>query len=68
MKIFGIGTDIVNINRMEKSLKKNKIRISLFIEPLLSNVELAFMLGVDCVELHTGTFCNFFISISMVVS
>ena len=23
MKIFGIGTDIVNINRMEKSLKKN---------------------------------------------
>ncbi len=22
MKIFGIGTDIVNINRMEKSLKK----------------------------------------------
>ena len=23
MKIFGIGTDIVNISRMEKSLKKN---------------------------------------------
>ena len=23
MKIFGIGTDIVNINRMDKSLKKN---------------------------------------------
>ena len=23
MKIFGIGTDIVNIKRMEKSLKKN---------------------------------------------
>ena len=41
-------------------LKKNKIRISLFIEPLLSNVELAFMFGVDCVELHTGTFCNLF--------
>ena len=41
-------------------LKKNKIRISLFIEPLLSNVELAFMLGVDCVELHTGIFCNLF--------
>ena len=41
-------------------LKKNKIRISLFIEPLLFNVELAYMLGVDCVELHTGTFCNLF--------
>jgi len=24
MKIFGIGTDIVNINRLRKSLKKNK--------------------------------------------
>ena len=23
MKIFGIGTDIVNIKRLEKSLKKN---------------------------------------------
>ena len=41
-------------------LKKNKIRISLFVEPILSNVELAFMLGVDCIELHTGTFCNLF--------
>ena len=41
-------------------LKKNKIRISLFIEPQISNVELAFMLGADCVELHTGTFCNLF--------
>ena len=26
MKIFGIGTDIVNINRMEKSLKRHGIR------------------------------------------
>ena len=46
--------------KIVSKLKKNKIRISLFIEPLLSNVELAFMLGVDCVELHTGTFCNLF--------
>ena len=48
------------LKRIVSKLKKNKIRISLFIEPLLSNVELAFMLGVDCVELHTGTFCNLF--------
>ena len=26
MKIFGIGTDIVNIKRMEKSLKKNGLK------------------------------------------
>ena len=25
MKIFGIGTDIVNIKRMEKSLNKNSL-------------------------------------------
>ena len=32
MKIFGIGTDIVNIKRMEKSLKKhgNKFRNNIF--------------------------------------
>ena len=48
------------LRKIVSKLKKNKIRISLFIEPLLSNVELAFMLGVDCVELHTGTFCNLF--------
>ena len=48
------------LKKIVSKLKKNKIRISLFIEPLLSNVDLAFMLGVDCVELHTGTFCNLF--------
>ena len=39
-------------------LKKNKIRVSLFVEPLLSNVELAFILGADCIEIHTGVYCN----------
>ena len=48
------------LKKIVYKLKKNKIRISLFIEPLLSNVEAAYMLGVDCVELHTGTFCNLF--------
>ena len=48
------------LKKIVSKLKKNKIRISLFIEPLLSNVDLAVMLGVDCVELHTGTFCNLF--------
>jgi len=48
------------LKKIISKLKKNKIRISLFIEPQISNVELAFMLGADCVELHTGTFCNLF--------
>ena len=33
MKIFGLGTDIVNIKRMDKSLKRygNKFKMKIFI-------------------------------------
>jgi pyridoxine 5-phosphate synthase len=41
-----------------KKLKKNKSRISLFIEPSLQDLEKAKKLGADCVEIHTGKFCN----------
>ena len=41
-------------------LKKNKIRVSLFIEPKMSDVLISKKLGADCVELHTGKFCNLF--------
>ena len=43
-----------------KVLKKNKIRISLFIEPSISCIKLSYDLGADCIELHTGEFCNIF--------
>tara|TARA_Y100000590_G_C15627668_1_gene979990 strand:+ start:581 stop:1306 length:726 start_codon:yes stop_codon:yes gene_type:complete len=43
-----------------KKLKKNKIRVSLFIEPKISDVKLSKFLDVDCVELHTGNFCKLF--------
>ena len=39
MKIFGIGTDIVNINRMEKSLKKNG---SFFKNRIFSKKEISY--------------------------
>ena len=39
-------------------LKKQKIRISLFIEPTKSDIQKAKLLGADCVEIHTGRFCN----------
>ena len=39
-------------------LKKKKIRVSLFIEPRIKDVRLARFLDADCVELHTGNFCN----------
>ena len=48
------------LKKMVSLLSKKKIRVSLFIEPLLSDVESAFLLGANCIELHTGTFCNSF--------
>ena len=41
-----------------KKLKKNKSRISLFIEPSLKDIEKAKKLGAHCVEIHTGKLCN----------
>ena len=39
-------------------LKKNKIRVSLFINPSKTDIKNSFILGANCVELHTGNFCN----------
>ena len=41
-----------------KKLKKNRSRISLFIEPSLKDLLKAKKLNADCVEIHTGKFCN----------
>jgi len=57
----------LNLNKKRKFLKnmirriKNKgIRVSLFIEPKINDVAIAKQLDADCVELHTGRFCNLF--------
>jgi pyridoxine 5-phosphate synthase len=39
-------------------LRKNGSRVSLFIEPKVSDVKIAKKLNVDCVEFHTGKICN----------
>ena len=41
-----------------QKLKKKNCRISLFIEPSLKDINQAKKLGADCVEIHTGKFCN----------
>ena len=46
------------LKKMIKLLKNHKIRISLFIEPNVSDIYLSKSLGADCVELHTGRYCN----------
>jgi len=46
------------IIKIIKILKKNKIRTSLFIEPKISDVLLAKKINSDCIEIHTGKYCN----------
>tara|TARA_B100000963_G_C22602607_1_gene660963 strand:- start:833 stop:1558 length:726 start_codon:yes stop_codon:yes gene_type:complete len=41
-----------------KKLKRKKSRISLFIEPNIKDLNNAKELDADCVEIHTGKFCN----------
>ena len=45
---------------MIKKLKKKNIRVSLFIEPKISDIKLSKKLGANCVEIHTGKYCNAF--------
>ena len=52
-----------NANKIKKiinRLKKSKIRTSLFLEPKISDIKKAKKLGAECVEIHTGKFCNLF--------
>ena len=46
------------LKNLIKKLKKNKSRVSLFIEPSLRDVHEAKKLNADCVEIHTGKFCK----------
>ncbi len=46
------------IKKIIKKLKEKKIRVSLFIEAKINDIKLAKILKADCVELHTGNFCN----------
>ena len=41
-----------------KKLKKNKSRVSLFIEPSIKDIKESKSLNADCVEIHTGKLCN----------
>tara|TARA_Y100000590_G_scaffold406246_1_gene495247 strand:+ start:588 stop:1304 length:717 start_codon:yes stop_codon:yes gene_type:complete len=50
-----------NKNKLKNSIRKlnnNKIRTSLFINPNLSDIKLAKLIGANCVELHTGRISN----------
>jgi len=46
------------LKKLITNLKKRKIRISLFIEPNLKDINEAKNLNADCIEIHTGKICN----------
>ena len=46
------------LKKVITKLKKNKSRVSLFIEPNLKVIKHAKNLNVDCIEFHTGKICN----------
>ena len=46
------------LKKIINKLKKNKSRVSLFVEPSLNDIKESKNLNADCVEIHTGKFCN----------
>ena len=46
------------LNTAIKKLKKNKSRVSLFIEPSPKDIIESKNLGANCIEIHTGKLCN----------
>ena len=55
---LNLDYNTVFLKNLISKLKKNKLRISLFIEPSLKDIQKAKKLNVDCVEIHTGKLCN----------
>ena len=56
----GLNLKNKNLQPIVKKLKQNKIEVSLFIDPYISNIKLAKSLGADSIEIHTGRFAKFF--------
>ena len=46
------------IKKIINKLKRKNIRTSLFIEPNIADIKIAKKINTDCVEIHTGKFCN----------
>ncbi len=46
------------LKKVIEVLKSNDILVSLFIDPDLEQVKASYKVGADCVEIHTGTYCD----------
>ncbi len=57
---LNLDKDNFRIKKIIYYLKKKGIRTTLFIEPRIRDIKKAKKLGAECVELHTGKFCNLY--------
>ena len=46
------------LKKIINKLKKNQSRVSLFVEPNLNDIKESKKMNADCIEIHTGKFCN----------
>ena len=46
------------LKKMIEKLTNNQLRVSLFVEPSLSDIRDSKLLKANCVEIHTGKICN----------
>ena len=46
------------LKKIINKLKKENIRVSLFIEPNKEDIKTAKLLQANCIEIHTGKICN----------
>lgn len=58
------GLDVIagknKISKAVKTLKKAGIKVSLFIDPTINQVNASLQVGADCIELHTGKYAKCF--------
>ena len=59
LDIIGMSSDQFNLlsNSIDK-FQNNKIKVSLFIDPDISQIDYAIKSGAKCIELHTGSYAN----------
>ena len=55
---LNLKKNFYKLKKIILKFKKAKIRTSLFINPSLNDIKLSRLLGVDCVEIHTGKLSN----------
>ncbi len=51
----------IYLTKFIKSVKKSGCRVSLFIEPEKKQIDISKKIGADIVEIHTGSYCNYYI-------